>query len=1007
MIYKLHTNNFKNFEKFAENILPPRSYFIPFASQEELDKTDIMTERYGSSRVAVLSGKWNFKYYDSVSALENDFDTDNVEMDKIDIPSTWQRTGYERPFYVNIRYQFPIKPPHIPDDCAVGVYSKKFALDELKGNYVLTFLGVSACVDLFVNGKHVGYSEGSHNSAEFELNEFLSVGVNEIVAVVYKWSNGTYLEAQDMFRENGIFRDVLLTNTLDDSFYDIHVETEFLSQGKYNLKVTPTFKLTSKCDFKVRLCDGDEIIADVSNEVDKENVCAVTFPALDVEEWSAEKPRLYKVYASLEKDGEVIEIVRKFVGFRHIEIKGNVFTFNGKNIKLLGVNHHDTDAENGFVMSLEQLERDVKVMKEFNCNAVRTSHYPPDPTFLDICDKYGLYVVDEADIETHGCCAIFRPNLISNNLDWKEHYWDRVFRMYQRDKNHACVTMWSLGNESGGWKCQDYCYDNLKKYTSIPIHYEGACRTPRKAYDVYSQMYTPSNMLKKIMKAKVPRVYFKYPFFLCEYAHAMGVGAGALEEYMQLFYNNDNMMGGCIWEFADHAVYHEEGPIKYTYGGDHGEFIHDSNFCVDGLFFPDRTPHSGANNMKCAYRPVRAKRVEGNTFCFENKRYFDSTKGITLRWELLVNGEKYEDGIIPLNIKPQESENITLPYQNINDANDNIVVFTYCNETGGEIAKEYIELSKAESVQPQKAEGKVTVSNIESKIDIKFNNGNIIFNKKTGFMESYVVDGVEYINRVPQRFHKGFGFELYRAPLDNDMNMRWNWDTYQLDKLNYVLKSCKVNENGDSVDIKLVFTGRTPFGNIFKKFYAKLYMNYTIFADGRILVKADMKDLDGIRNLPRFGVVLDMPKNFENVKYYGLGDEQNLIDFKEHVVPGIFETKVCDMHEKYIKPQESGMRTEVRWAEVTDDSGNGLRFDWLDRYITFNANHYTVQQLVKCEHTEDVIEYETTNVHIDGFMMGAGSNSCGQQPLKEHKLDKYKLAFSFLVTPVKNDDGEQ
>lgn len=1059
MFYQLETGNYKKFDTFRKNVLEPRSYFIPFASAEEMEKTEIRTERYHSSRVAVLSGKWNFKYFSNCEELPGEFNTDKAEMDKINVPSTWQHTGYEKPFYLNTRYQFPLDPPYIKEDCPVGIYSKKFKLDDTDGNYTITFLGAAACVELFINGKFVGYSEGSHNTAEFDIKPFLLPGINEVLAAVYKFCNGSYLEAQDMFRENGIFRDVLLTKTEDNAIYDFAAECEKNENGTYNLRVTPKFKLTDKCNFKVVLRDKNgEETASVAQMVETDNVCAITFPALKVEEWSAELPNLYTLTLELETlvekkeppetlptadetapqgivnaeeapngeskqikepetqkepeaktvyvPGHTIEIIRKKIGFKTVAIDHNIFLFNGQKIKTLGVNHHDTDAQDGYALSVDQMERDIKVMKAFNCNTVRTSHYPPDPIFLDLCDEYGLYVVDEADIETHGCeIMAHKANLLSNDPAWKEHYWDRVYRMYQRDKNHPSITMWSLGNEAGGITNQEYCYDNLKKFTSIPVHYEGASRSRRKYFDVYSQMYCPSNFLEKFMKYKFPRAYGKVPYFLCEYAHAMGVGAGALEDYMQLFYHNDNMMGGCIWEFADHAAYHEEGdgPYRYTYGGDHGEFIHDGNFCVDGLFFPDRTPHSGAYNMRCAYRPVRARHVEGNTYEFSNKQYFATTAGITLNWELRVNGVKYEDGILPLEIAPQASQNIKLPYQPLNEANDNTMVFVYFNTLGKEIAREQIELTTAKPGAASDAyagETKLVIAPCEQKIDIKFDGGSILFNKATGFIESYLLDGVELVNQVPLRFHKGFGFELYRAPFDNDQNLRKNWDKMALDKLFYRVKSCHVEHGEDAVEITLCFEGTTPVRYLWADFNASFDLKYIIYPDGRVLVDTTLRYAHGIRNLPRFGMVLEMPKQFNKVRYFGLGDEQSLSDFREHVVLGVYNSHVADMHERYLKPQESGMRMDCRWAEVTDDSGAGLRFDFLDRHFLFNANHYTVQQLTQCAHVEDVKEYDTTNVHLDGFMMGAGSNSCGQRPLRAHKLSGRNLHFSFMVTPL-------
>lgn len=472
MIYNLKKDNYKNFNVYAENLLPPRSYFIPFSSKEELDETDIRTERYSSSRVAVLSGDWSFKYYSKVSEIPEEFNSDEEEMDTIPVPSMWQYTGYEKPYYVNQRYQFPVNPPDFPEDCPVGVYLKKFKIAEISGNFSLAFLGVAGSLDVFVNGKYVGYSEGSHNTAEFEITEFLEDGENEVAAVVHKWCNGTYIESQDMFRSNGIFRDVLIFRTGDNSIYDFEAKITYNEDGSYMLDVIPNFNIKDEVTFTAQLKDGNKDFASKSLNLCPGKTDKITFDVLDVEEWNAEIPKLYDLYLIISKDDEVQEIIRKRIGFKHIDIRKNIFYFNNKRIKLLGVNHHDTTSKAGYVMTVSEMEKDVKIFKDYNVNCVRTSHYPPDPTFIDLCDEYGIYVVDEADIEAHGVCEIHRPNLISNNLQWKEHYWDRVSRMYQRDKNHPSITMWSLGNEAGGYRCQDYCYKNLKELTNIPIHYE-------------------------------------------------------------------------------------------------------------------------------------------------------------------------------------------------------------------------------------------------------------------------------------------------------------------------------------------------------------------------------------------------------------------------------------------------------------------------------------------------------------------------------------------------------
>ncbi|MDE6722753.1 MAG: hypothetical protein K2J55_00980, partial [Eubacterium sp.] len=546
MKYQISRNLHSDFSVFEENKLAERSYFIPFSTTERLLESDYKNERYVSDRTISLSGKWDFAYFDKLSKIPDTFDTENFSFDEIDVPSTWQRTGYDQIAYINTRYPFPKKPPHIPQDVAVGIYRKSFSATGSK-HRTLNFLGVAGALAVYINRKYVGYSEGSHNTAEFDISAVLNDGSNEVVAVVYKWSNGTYLECQDMFRENGIFRNVYIIETETNYINDFCIRPERNIDGTYNVNISVDGSFDEHS--KIRITASDDKILFETELLPSKNA---TIPSLYVEEWSAEIPKLYEVIISLYNGEEETEAIRTYLGFKHIEINEEVFLFNDKAIKFKGVNHHDTHMTKGYAVSLDDLELDIKLMKEYNCNAVRTSHYPPDPAFLTMCDMYGLYVVDEADIETHGFYAVpystYRPNRLSNDISWAEHYLDRVKRMYGRDKNHPCITMWSLGNESGGYKCQDVCYDYLKKVNpEIPVHYEGVNRSKRWAYDVVSHMYASPELMRNVLKGNAGKKYKGKPFFQCEYAHAMGDGPGRLEEYMQLFYSSDQFMGGCIW----------------------------------------------------------------------------------------------------------------------------------------------------------------------------------------------------------------------------------------------------------------------------------------------------------------------------------------------------------------------------------------------------------------------------------------------------------------------------
>lgn len=995
MIYSLKTDNYKTFKIYKENVLEPRSYFIPFSSKEEMLETDIRTERYNSSMVAVLSGNWKFKYYEKTSLMPEKFNTDEMDMDDIIVPSVWQFTGYEKPYYLNSRYPFKSNPPYFPEDCPVGVYFKKFEIGKADGNFNLVFLGVSGSLDVFVNGEYVGYSEGSHNTAEYEITSLLKEGENEVVAVVHKWCNGTYLECQDMFRNNGIFRDVLIVKTADNSIYDFEAKTTFNKDGSYMLDVIPSFKIKDEVTFNAELFDGDELVASKSINICPEKVDKITFDVLDVQEWNAEIPKLYNLYLSISKEGRLIEIIRKKIGFKHIEIRKNIFYFNNKRIKLLGVNHHDTNESKGYVMSVDDMEKDVRLFKEYNMNCVRTSHYPPDPTFLDLCDEYGIYVVDEADIETHGTQNDgYKPGACSHNSEWQGHYWDRVYRMFQRDKNHPSVTMWSLGNESHGYKNQDYCYEELKRMTSIPIHYEGVIRTKRWAYDVISNMYAHPDKVKKIGSGRgLPKKYYKKPFYLCEYAHAMGFGAGDLEEYIKAFYSADNLMGGCIWEFADHAVLEKEGDYKYTYGGDHNEWRHDGNFCVDGLFYPNRTPHTGAIQAKNCYRPVRAKKISADEYEFFNHMYF-KTADFMVKYRILNDGEIVNSGEFEISIEPQRSvrKKLDVPVNH-----HTVIIFEYF-ENDFEIAREQIILNKDYKFKDAKvSDFVIKAEDSENKLAVTFENGELIYNKQTGEIESYIYGGGQLINSIPISDTRGFAPALYRAPLDNDMYLRAYWEKKGLQCLSYSNKASAKSSyrlENNTVMIQSDYKLSTPKC----KHAGRCRITYKVHASGRIDLDYKYSDLK-FMYVPRLGIHLEMPKRFRNVTYFGY-DMETVSDFKEHSVYGIQCLKVSEMHEKYIMPQESGMRYGTYWAKVTDDSGVGFEFESKKSFV-FNANHYNTAQCAKAMHIEDLKEYDTTDVHIDGFMMGAGSNACGPIPSKAHimrTVGSYENSFS--VTPV-------
>lgn len=1002
MKYFIDHTHYKDFNTYNINKLPPRAYFIPFGREEELKNCSVLEEREKSDKTIFLSGKWQFKYYDKVSAMPRFFITDREETDEIDVPSTWQRTGYENPYYLNSRYQFKLDPPNFPEDVPVGVYIKKFFLDDLTKDYILTFLGAISSLDVYVNGQFVGYSEGAHNTAEFNIRPMLKMGENEVVAVVHKWSNGTYLECQDMFRENGIFRDVYIQVLDKTHIYDYEVKTAetesgFDLNGKIEIRGN-----TEGYEAEVVLLDkyGGRIAV---KTLKAENEISYTFNNLNVEKWSAEIPNIYNLYITLKKDGEVKEVVRSVTGFKTVKVEGENFLFNGEKIKMLGVNHHDTSVK-GYVMTGEELLKDVKLMKEFNVNTVRTSHYPPDPMFLILCDIYGLYVVDEADIETHGCYAkVWKPNLISNDKKWEGHYLERVKYMYMRDRNRPCVTMWSLGNESGGWKNHDACYAMLKELCpEIPVHYEGVCRCKRRSYDVYSEMYTDVGSLARIKERNKKDVHNGKPFYLCEYAHAMGMGPGGLKDYVDMFFSDDKLMGGCIWEWADHAVLHEEegAEYRYTYGGDHEEPFHDGNFCVDGLFYPDRTPHTGAYEMKEAYRPLAAEKTEEG-YRFTNRNFFRSSDYITVFWELLKNGVKAEEGEFSLNIAPGGFGEIKAPHGEISDSEDFHVNFIYKDESGFEIAREQITL--AEGLYPFEEN---SVMNYNLKLTEKsgnatvfFRGGNVTFSEKTGFMTSYVSGEKEMLNLTPAAGVPGLVPSLYRAYIDNDRNIIGEWQKCGLDSYEVKCAYFKLGGTGKGMTVKTVQS------IVFKeKELCRVNADYKIHIDGKVTVTfaLDKPSKKLYNELPRFGFTLELSETLRNAEYYGRGLRENLGDISVQSAMGIHREKVEDMHEDYIRPQDNGNRGNTYFVKLTDDEGDGVCVYAGDIPFNFSVHEYTRKCLQNAGHREDLKDEGTTFLSVDGFMRGAGSASCGPAPSAEYIIKKTdNLEFTVNLVPVK------
>lgn len=998
MKYRINKTNFNDFDVIEKNKLPGRAYMIPYSSKQELEKFKIKKEAYNSDLVQVLSGKWDFKYYCTNKDLPSTIDTDETEFDEITVPSTWQRTGYDSPAYINCPYAFDDDPPYAPKEQPVAIYRKKFTVNSNAKHFIISFLGVVPCIDLYINGKFAGYSEGSHNTAEFDITKYITDGENELFAVIHKWSNGTFLECQDMFRENGIFRDVFLYELPEKYVNDIYYKSKQTKKG-WNLDVK--FEIKGKAagsEVKVEIYDGKKLVAGKTAN-SKDGI--VTFEGLDVKTWNAEIPNIYTAYFTLIENGNEIMTVRNYIGFKTVEIKKDKFYVNGKMIKFKGVNHHDSHHTKGYAMNLDDYEKDLKLMKQLNVNAIRTSHYPPDPRFLVMCDLYGFYVVDEADIETHGCGSAPHNNinLISHDLAWAPRYVDRGERMYMRDRSRACITMWSLGNEAGGYACHDKMYEFFhNENPEIPVHYEGVVRGERHSYDVTSEMYTNHADLEKCGKHTRGKKYTPKPFFLCEYAHAMGEGPGGLEEYWDIIYAYDNLMGGCIWEWCDHSYYNPKAKYKFTYGGDHNEWRHDGCFCVDGLVYPDRRLHTGALEMKNVYRPVRAY-YDGKKLTFLNTNRFRNTSYLTAVWEVVKNGNilLMADEAV-LDIDAEKTSEFAVDFK-MPKENCDIHINIYYYDGDEEIAFEQIAVKEKYTVEIPASEGSIELKNEADKISLAFDNGNLTFCKECGQIISYTVAGKEMINDKPA-YAKGLIPNLYRAFTDNDTRHTDDWKKAGYTFPDLKVKNITAKKSGKNVKIDVEFALSNG-----KKTCSAVNVTYTVKPDGVIGVKASFKPLAYKRvatNMPRFGLTLEMPAIFNNIEYYGMGPVENLSDYYAQAIIGIYETTVTDMYEPYIRPQEHGNRCKIRYVKITDNEGCGLKFAYTGDYLTFNARHFSQKLLDEAKHIEDLHDENTTVVNIDGFTRGAGSESCGPDVLKKYHIDGTKgLEFSFTIIPVK------
>ncbi len=934
--------NYENLAYIHENTLKPRAHYIPYDTLEKA----LNGEKEASAYCRYLNGEWDFTYF----ARDIDCPEIITAWDKVKVPSCWQSTGYENPYYTNVNYPYPLAMPYLPDDNPVGVYRRFVSVTEAEAkrkNY-LVFEGVASCFELFVNGKYVGFSSVSHCTSEFAVA--LSPGENEILVKVYKWCVGSYLEDQDFFRFNGIFRDVYLLSRNPGHLFDITIG--FDDKNIY-------------CDEMYTVFDADGKETDLAT------------PIL----WNAEKPYLYTVV--VEKAGEFIPFK---IGLRSQSVnqKGE-FLINGVSVKLKGVNHHDTHPRDGYVMSEAFLRDELLKMKQLNINAIRTSHYPPQPCFLDLCDELGFYVIDEADIETHGMANYEAMDEQERYMawpcrrpEWKDAFLDRAERLFERDKNHTCVIMWSLGNEAGYGENFEAMskWIHTREYEILGIcrlvHYEQAYRFPDtfdrsklekdpEAVDVVSRMYPdPGKVLEYYHETGDTR-----PFIWCEYCHAMGNGPGDLADYWRVIEKYPFLIGGFIWEWADHTAPREDG--NYGYGGDFGEETHAGNFCCDGLVFHDRGFKSGSLEAKAVYQPLKTE-LRGNTLTLWNKFDFTDFSEVSILWNITADGEVVCGDTLSLSTRPHCSEEVILDFEVPDCSLGAYLTVTMFDSKGQELAFTQ-HLLKNGVLPDAKAEGAIIHQDGEY-ARIEGDDFCYRFNTHYGYLES-----------LNELLVSPMQLGVWRAPLDNDRIIKGSWYGAHYDKVHHKAYAVDISENTITVTGALAPISRSEF--------FRYTATYTFFRDGRIDIALNGKRDVSRLYLPRLGFAFTVKE--DKFRYFGYGPGEAYVDMHHGSKMGMYESCAEKEYVDYMMPQEHGNHYRTKYLQLGE-----FRFV-SEQGFDCNVSAYSVKELERKRHNFELEKDGLVHVRVDYKASGVGSNSCGPELLKQYQMNDETVTFRLTI----------
>ncbi len=975
------------------NTCADRNYYVPFAPGQ-----DAFADRTSSSRMELLNGEWSFAYYDSFAEMPTDA-VDLPKEKKIPVPSCIQLQGYDRCQYTNVNYPIPYDPPYVPTDNPVAVYERTYEYTEDGFERYLVFEGVDSCFYLIVNNQMIGYSQVTHATSEFLITSALREGENRIAVVVLKWCDGTYLEDQDKFRFTGIIRDVYMLRRPKEHLTDYQIRTtinEELTKASVHMEVRG-----SKAKVTVTEADGETVVATAETGEDGFADFVIDAPKL----WSAEIPYLYKMTITA---GD--EIIGELLGIREVAIVDGVFTVNRRKVKLRGVNRHDSNPETGSVVTTEDMKRDLFLMKRSNINCIRTSHYPNAPEFYRLCDRYGFYVVEEADLEAHGsdpAGQVYgqawdhrKVSITTDNPIFEDAILDRERKMITRDFNRPCVIMWSMGNEAGYGKILEGAAKMIKAFdSSRPLHYEAVHHamdgTNDAELDVVSYMYpTISSMYRYITEGNPKR-----PYFLCEYSHSMGNSNGDLADYWNMIDSDDRFMGACVWEWCDHAINQgtaEDGRIRYGYGGDFGERPHDSNFCMDGLVYPDRTPHTGLMELKQCYKPLLVTMGEASgEFVLTNRLAFASFEDLyEISYEMKDSGTTLAEGKLDITLPAGASTTLSIPEAMDVKGRDVRIRFLVTTketepywEKGTVVCFEQLLLrSESRRFTPVPLNGRkyLKLEELPLAYRITANETVYLLRKKDAALLSMQYKGTEILAKPVE-------FDFFRAPTDNDGSIKQAWKEWGFDAPVCRIGSLRLIEPGTEI----IFKADLSFGYASRIPFAKVTAEYCFHPNGELNIRLHMHKSQTSPYLPRFGLRFFLPQDFEDFDYYGYGPYESYIDKHLATYVDWHHTTVTGNHEDYIKPQENSSHYGTQFASL----GNAeIRLGLVsDNDFSIQASHYTREELAEKKHNYELVPSGYTVVNADAAMSGIGSASCGPQLAEIYQCNDEDTEFSLWI----------